>query len=70
MTFADNTERATGRDLYDLYETYIALLDTSVRYTNHPICEYKSILLVNAALQYATTRRVLWSSFGMHISGR
>ena len=67
MTSADNTERATRRDLYELYETGIALLDTSVRSTIDPSCKDKPMLLANAASLYATTQSVSRSSFGIHM---
>ena len=67
MTSADNTEWATRRDLYGLYDTDIALLDTSVRRIIRTSCEDKSLLFANAASLYAMTRNVLRSSFGIHM---
>ena len=54
MTSADNKERAARRDLYSLYETGIALLD-SQRTTVTSSCEDKYILFANATSLYATT---------------
>ena len=68
MTCADNTERGTRLDLYDLYEIGIALLDISVRVAIRPSYEDKSVLSANDSLLYATTRSVSRSSFGMHMN--
>ena len=48
-TSADSTERATHRDLYELYKTNIALWLLSVKNTVHSSCNVESALLANAA---------------------
>ena len=53
ITSTDITERATCRDLYDLYETGIALWLSSVKRTMRLSCDDKSALLANAASLYA-----------------
>ena len=67
MSSADNTERATRRNLYDLYVNDIALLGMSVRSAIRPSCEDKSIFLAGAALLYETKRTVSRSSFVVHM---
>ena len=52
ITAADSTERATHRDLYDLYDTAIALWLSSVNRSIRPSWDGKSALLANAASLY------------------
>ena len=63
ITSADSTERATTLDLYDIYEIGIVFLDMLMRSTILLNCEDRSILLLNAALLYSTTRSVSKSNF-------
>ena len=53
ITWADSRERATRRDLYDLYETGIALYLSSFKRTMRPSCDLQLALLANEASQYA-----------------
>ena len=52
-TSADSTERAIRHDLYDFYETVIALWLSSVKRTMRPNCDDKSALLSYAPSLYA-----------------
>ena len=53
ITSVGSMERATRRDLYDLYETGIALWLLSVKRSMRPSCDDRSALLANAVSQYA-----------------
>ena len=64
ITSADSTKRATRRDLYDLYETGIALWYSSVKTTKSPSCDDESALLENAASLFAIILYDLLSSLG------
>ena len=49
ITSADSVERATRRDLYDLYETGIALWLSSAKRTMRPSYDDKLAFVANAA---------------------
>ena len=53
ITSTDSTEHTTRRDLYDLYETGIALWFSSVKRTIPPSWDDNSPLLANSASLYA-----------------
>ena len=67
ITLADNSERATGPNLYDLYETGIALQLSPVMRTMRPRRDDKSTLLANAASVYAVILNDLLSSQGIRL---